>query len=489
MADAYRRRIETAVDRAPTSDALRMRPVGELIHRPPITVEASTPVADAAAEMARERISSLLVRRDDGSLGILTDRDLRTKIVAARRSVETPVAEVMTAPAITIARDAMTGEVLMRMLGEGIHHLPVVDRDGELVGVVTDTDLMGVERRSPFALKSAIERAPDRDAVAGYVRELPEVVVALVDRSSDPVDVGRVVAFVIDAATERLLELATAELGEAPGAWSWLAFGSAARHEQALHTDQDHALAFDGGEEMAAYAERLAELVTSGLEAAGIPRCEGNAMATNPLLRREVPGFLEQFRTWMRDMGSEGSERLSIVFDYRRVTGSVPIDEALDELLRAAPSDPAFVRHLKRRALDLKPPTGFVRDFVVEAQGEHAGRLDIKHRGIVIVGNLARGWSIGAGLTATGTLERLAAANAAGVIDDDLREELEETFRFLWEVRLRHQVEQHLEGKPPDDFLDPRELGPLTRRSLKEAFRVIARAQKFLSADLGVSVR
>jgi CBS domain-containing protein len=355
--------------------------------------------------------------------------------------------------------------------------------------VVTDTDLMDVERRSPFALKSAIERAADREGVVRHVRELPEVVVTLIEASADPVDVGRVVAFVIDAATKRLIELATAELGEPPGAISWLAFGSAARHEQALHTDQDHALAFEGGPEMGAYAERLAEFVTSGLEAAGIPRCEGNAMATNPMLRRDVAGLVDQFRTWMRDLGSQGSERLSIVLDYRRVTGSVPIDDALDELIRSAPNDPAFVRHLKRRALDLKPPTGFVRDFVVEAHGEHAGRLDIKHLGIVIVGNLARGWAIGAGLTATGTLERLSAAAAAGVIDDDLREELAETFRFLWEIRLRHQVEQHLAGRTPDDFIDPAELGPITRRSLKEAFRVIARAQKALSADLGVSVR
>src|SRR4029079_18090276 len=104
-----------------------------------------------------------------------------TKIVAARRSVETPVGEVMTAPAITVRRDTMTGEVLLRMLGEGIHHFPVVDRGGELVGVVTDTDLMGVERRSPFALKSAIERAPDRDAVAATVRELADGAGALVD--------------------------------------------------------------------------------------------------------------------------------------------------------------------------------------------------------------------------------------------------------------------------------------------------------------------
>jgi CBS domain-containing protein len=212
-------------------------------------------------------------------------------------------------------------------------------------------------------------------------------------------------------------------------------------------------------------------------------------MATHPTLRQRVPALLETYRGWMRDVGFEGSERLSIVLDYRNVIGTVAVDESLDELIRSVPKDPAFVKHLQRRALDLKPPTGFVRDFVVEAEGEHAGRLDVKHRGILIIGNLARGWALGNGLVATRTIDRLAVANGAGVIDDETRGDLEEAFRFLWEVRLRHQVEQHRAGVAPDDFVDPKALGPLTRRSLKEAFRVIARAQKTLANELGVSMR
>ena len=160
------------------------------------------------------------------------------------------------------------------------------------MGVVTDTDLMGLGRHTPFAAqeRDRARRAPSQE-VAAAGRELPAVVTAMVDARADPIDVGRVVALVVDAMTERLLQLAIADHGDPPCAWAWLALGSAARHEQALRTDQDHALAYDpiaGQPDADPYFAELAEFVTAGLEAAGIPRCNGDAMATHPALRRPI---------------------------------------------------------------------------------------------------------------------------------------------------------------------------------------------------------
>jgi CBS domain-containing protein len=352
---------------------------------------------------------------------------------------------------------------------------------------------MGLGRHTPFAVKSAIERAGSPEAVADAAGELPNVVETLVGASADPVDVGHVVALAIDAMTRRLLDLAIEREGEPPAPWAWLALGSAARREQALRTDQDHALVYDADpadeERLDPYFERIGAFVTDGLEAAGVPRCNGDVMASNRALRRTLAGWQEQFRTWMRDPGSSGSQRLSIAFDYRRVAGPLDAVPPLDEVVSTAPEYPIFVRHLGARALDERPPTGFVRDLVVESRGEHAGTLDVKHRGITIVTNLARGAAIARGLTAKRTLERLRAAAAVGALDDDLRDGLDESFRFLWEIRLRHHV-RRLEAKEPvDDFVDPAELGDVARQGLKEAFKVIARAQRVLAADLGVHVR
>ncbi len=466
--------------------------VGSLIQRRAVTCEPGTTVREAASLMARERVSSLLVLRD-GSLGILTDRDLRTNVLAAGLAADTPVERIMSFPAVTVPPETMAAEVLSLMYERGFHHFPVTERDGTLVGIVTDTDLMRLERYSPVALKSAIERAPDRGRLVAAGRDLPKVVFALVDAHADPVDVGHVVGVTVDALTARSIDLAIDDLGDPPAPWAWMALGSAARHEQALHSDQDHALAFDPQDravgEIDPYFAEMTKRVTDDLEAVGLTRCTGGVMAENPDLRKTLQGWAEAFEGWMSDPGLEGSILTSIVFDYRRVAGPLDVDRTLDGLIRTASSRPLFVRHLSRRALDESPPTGFFRDLVVEAHGEHAGTLDVKHRGITLVTNLARNYAISAGIAEKRTLVRLRAARSAGVIDAETSDGLGEAFRILWGVRLRHQIHQVRDGEAPDDHVDPKTLGPLERRQLKDAFRAIRRAQKVLAADLGIRTR
>jgi CBS domain-containing protein len=446
-------------------------------------------VSIAAERMATEHVSCLLVPMRDG-WGIVTDRDLRSRVLASHRSPETPVEDVATFPVKTLPEHALVGEALLAMFAEGVHHFPVTGPDGTIAGVVTATDLLDIGRDTPFSIRGEIERARTRDEVVAAGRGLPQVVLALVDASSEPVSVGRVAALVVDAMTTRLITLGIERFGEPPTPWAWLALGSAARREQALATDQDHALAYvpmEGSDEAvdASLAE-LAEYVTGGLEEAGIPRCEGDAMAANPAMRRSVEGWSDAIDAWRRDLGASGSILSSIVYDFRRVTGPLDPEPELDAAIRVAGRDLGFLRHLGHRALAHRPPTGFLRDLVVERKGEHVGRLDVKHGGITIIGNIARLEGVKAGIPAKATLDRLAGAAAAGTLDASTANDLSEAFRFLWEVRLRHQADQVRRGEPPDDFVDPSTLGPVTRRGLKEAFGVIARSQRVLAADLGL---
>ncbi len=465
------------------------RPVGSLIRRTPISADAGMTVAEAAERMAAERVSCLLVPMRGGT-GIVTDHDLRVRVLATRRSPGTPVEEVASFPAKTLEADALAGEALLAMFAEGVHHFPVVAADGKIVGVVTATDVMDVGRHTPFSIRAGIERAKTREDVIAAGRELPHVVCTLVDASAEPVAVGRVVALVVDALTTRLLELGIERSGEPPVPWAWLALGSAARHEQALHTDQDHAMALDLGDrpkiEVDPYFADLAEFVTAGLEEIGIPRCKGDAMAANPALRKSVPEWGHALREWMHDLSRSGSILSSIVYDFRRVAGPLDPEPELQRVMLEARTDDAFLRHLVRRALDTHPPTGFLRDLVVERKGDHVGRLDVKHGGITIVGNIARLEAVRAGIPAKGTLDRLRGAAGAGAMDAAAAKELREAFRFLWEVRLRHQVAQVREGQTPDDFVDPSTLGAFSRRGLKEAFHVTARAQRGLASELGI---
>jgi len=466
--------------------------VGTLVRRAPVICSTETTVREAAGLMTEERVSAVLVLTGQG-VGILTDRDFRSRVLAAGVPGETPIGEVMSSPVVTASDDATAEEVLLLMLEHGFHHVPVTDREGKIVGVVSDGDLLGLERSGPFSVHREIERAATEQGVAAAVARLPEIMVALVEAGTDPVDIGHVIAATIDAATRQLIDVSLQDLGEPPGSWAWLALGSEARQEQSLRTDQDHALVFapaDGTlEEADHYFAQLADQVTAGLEAAGIPRCQGEVMATNHHWRRPVADWVAQFRARLADPGLEGKVFTSIALDYRRVAGSLDVESTLDGLIRAASKDPTFARRLAHTAVELRPPTGFFRDFVVEAKGSHAGTFDVKRGGITLITNLARAYAVGAGLTGNSTLWRLRQVMATGALDTEVGAGVEEAFRLLWKVRLEHQAAQTLAGLAPDDSVNPRSLGPLTRRGLKDAFRLISRAQRALGSEMGFRFR
>lgn len=463
-------------------------PVGSLIHRPVVTAEPSVTIRDAAELMTRERVSSLIVEGAEG-VGIVTDRDLRSRVLALGVDPTTPVGDVVSWPLLTVSRDMMATEVTAFMLEHGVHHVPVLGEDAALVGVVTDADLMGLEQKTPFVLKTEIERAATAEAVVEAGWRLPEILRGLVEANVDPIDVAHAMAVVVDTLTRRLLEIGIQQMGPAPCTWAWLALGSEARQEQAFVTDQDNMLAIDptaDPESVDPYFEGLAVLVNDNLGRAGIPKCRAGVIASNREWRDSLAGWGRQFRGWINDPGRMGGAYSGIVFDYRPVAGPLDVRGVLDEVVRSAADEPQFVRHLARLAIDERPPTGILKDAVVESRGTTSVTFDVKRGGLTLVTNLARVYAISAGLSENRTLHRLREAAVAGRISQEVRQGLEESFQLLWQIRLEHQASQVAEGIPPDDQVDPRSMGLLTRQGLKEVFRMIERSQAALAAELGL---
>lgn len=467
-----------AVLRTPSAAAAGGK-VASLVRAPPVILEPEITVREAAQRMPRD--GAILVRAP-GGYGIVTDRDLRTRVLAVGRDSDTMLDEVMTVPVFAVGAETLAVEALVQMVERGFHHAPVIDGSGTAIGLVTETDLIGLGRGSPFEIRSAIERASDIPASVEAARRIPEAVANLVEQRLDPSSVGRILGVTIDALTRHLIELAMAEIGSPPVPWGWIAFGSLARHEQALQTDQDHAIAYEAGEgrveELDPYFAQIAWIVTQALEDAGMPRCTANITAEHRGMRRTLEGWVRAFEAWVRSPAWEGAGAAAIVFDVRRVEGDLEIEGDIAEVIRAARSVPGFLQRLARNAAEHRPPTGFFRDFVVESGGEHAGRLDLKQGGIMPVTDLARLYAVSSGITVNRTLDRLRAAADAGRIDEEARSELEDVFEFLWQLRLEHQVACVRAGVAADDFVDPRALPAVTRQALKEAFRVIDRAQR-----------
>ena len=158
-------------------------------------------------------------------------------------------------------------------------------------------------------------------------------------------------------------------------------------------------------------------------------------------------------------------------------------------LWEARPGQAGLLRMLARYALSFRPPTGFLRDFVVEHSGERRGQLDIKHGGLIPIIDLARWAGMAAGAASGSTVERLRVAEAAGTLESTDAHTLIEAFGFIFSLRLDHQVEQLRSGVVPDDFIAPKTLNPLARSYLREAFRAVASVQSGLASELAMGIR
>ena len=271
--------------------------IGDLITREPVTTALTATVAEAAATMSRAGVSSILVVADGDLRGIMTDRDLRNRVLAIGLDSESQVQSVMTSEPVTLLPDALAFEALLEMVSRDIHHLPVVDDAGRPVGLVTTTDLIRLENANPVYLAAAIG---GQTTVAGVVAEAPgisAVLGQLVERDVTAADISRVATALGDAVRRRVVMLVEEQLGPPPVPYSWVVLGSAAREEEGFTADQDHAIVLGEATDEAgdAWFADLAEQVTSALEKCGWPRCPGGVMATNPHWRLSVEQWRQQF--------------------------------------------------------------------------------------------------------------------------------------------------------------------------------------------------
>ena len=454
--------------------------VGELVTRPPVSIRADASVLDAARLMSAERISSVLVTDGEALVGIMTDRDLRTRVLAVAVDPAGPVSAVMTPDPATTRPDAPALEALLELVRRNIHHLPVVE-DDRPVGMVTATDLLRLQQANPVFLVGDIARAPDVATLAEMATRLHRVVAGLVRQGTSAHDAGRVVSTVGDAIEQRVIALAVAGLGPPPVPYAWLTLGSRARFEQALAPDQDHALVLHDDyrpDLHAAYFADLAEQVTSGLETIGYPRCRGDKMATNPRWRQPLGTWRGLVAGWVGTPTPDAILEASVFFDLRHQHGDPALTAALASYQRrAAQAAPIFLAHLAAAAASHHTPLGFFRGLVVDRSGEHRDTLDVKRGGINTIVEIARLHGLACGSSATSTLVRLEDAVAAGRVSPTLAADLRDAWEFLAHLRLRHQVEQVREGAPADSWVDPSVLSDFEKRHLRAAFGVIRSAQ------------
>lgn len=454
----------------------------------PLFLDLQTPVSRAAHLMTAAGTSAAVVTASDQPVGIVTDHDLRARVVAAGLPSDPRVYQVMTAPLISIDGQALVYEAILLMRERGVDHLPVRGEGGSVVGILHAREVLLYHRYSLAVLTQEIRHARSVEEVAQARAGLPKFVKALVDGGAKARNITRAVTSVTDTVATRLLDMGIERMGAPPARFALLALGSQGREEQTLATDQDHAIVFEDGPEdsipkLQEYFVELGRLLSEGMAAAGYARCPGGIMAENPKWCQPLGAWKRTFANWLQTAEPRDILDVQIFFDFRTVFGATEFAEELrghiDELLRG---EPPFLLHYAQYCLQYRTPIGFFGHLVLGEGKDGTKTVNIKEALLPVV-NFARLYTFRCGVLETNTLARLHALLELGELKDALHDETVKAYEYVTQLRLSLQGRAVDRGQAPGNDLDPKDLTQLEENFLKRAFSQFADLQKKISYD------
>ena len=460
----------------------------DLVKRPPVTCELGVSAVDVAQRLSSEGVGSVVVIGSAGDpIGIVTDRDLRRKVVAEGRDpATTPVSTIMSTPLVTLRPDAFAFEAVLEMTRHRIRHVVLVE-DGRLVGVVSSRDFLALQTTHPVTLAREIARATSLDSLADLAGRVTMLVRRLVDEGGTAYDVGQIVAELNDRIVLRVLGLAGGALEGAgeeapPVRYCWLAFGSEARREQTLRTDQDNGLVYEDPPaslvaRAAEYYGKLADAAIEGLVQVGFPRCPGNFMASNPTWCQPGSVWEGYFRRWMGEAGPKHVLEACIYFDIRPLGGAMELGARLVNLVGEASEHRAFLGYLASDVVARRLPLTIFGNVAVHRAGPHRGAVDLKGAGGLQLVGAGRLYSLALSLGATNTIDRFRAAATRGIFTEAEAREIADAHQHLMRLRLVHQLDSLARGEAPDNYITPSRLTRAEAVLVREAMRTVAGVQ------------
>jgi CBS domain-containing protein len=463
--------------------------VGDIVKKPLRKTSADSTIQQAAQEMAQHRVASLLIHQPglpDEIIGIITDRDLRYKVLAPGLDYNEPVQRIMSSPVATVLSQSTCFDALLKMMSCSIHHL-AVERRGKIVGIITSHDITLIQGVSPYSLFKEVGKQQKIVDLYPLSKKIPEMIRNLIKEGAKPGNISRMISILNDHILERLLTLLEEELGPPPVPYCWLLMGSEGRREQTFKTDQDNAIIYadpkneQQAEEAGEYFTRFARKAIDHLVECGYPLCPGEIMAVNPKWRQPLSVWKGYFDNWVSSPDPQEILLATIFFDFRAGFGKAAFaDELRQHLSDLTERQELYLLHLANQCLACRTPLSFFRNFIVEKNGEHKNKLDIKHQGITPFVNFARILALRYKIRETNTLARLHVLAQEKILDESLRAKAVDAYEMQMQLRIIHQLNQIETDIQPDNHIAPDELSELEKRMLRDAFEVIDRLHNVL---------
>ena len=445
--------------------------------RTPLRVDAATDLPTVCRLLAEHRRTGTLVTDagDPQRLGIFTTTDLRDAM--ARPALPASVGEVSHFDLYAVDADADLFEAMWLMLRHRVHRLLVRDRDGSVVGVLGQAELVASMAAHSHIVALQIDQARTVDELVPAAHRVDGLAALLADGG---IKVERI-AHVVGTLNRRLIECAWSMVApsELVAHSCLLVMGSEGRGEQIQKTDQDNALLLDDALALPDEAVRAAvAALADALARMGWPPCPGHIMVTNPRWCAPVATFRDTLRDWVHGHDVEGPMNLAIFFDATVVAGDATLLATLRQHLDRVVSDSdAFLAGFAAAADQFEVPASWWQRLT--GHGDEQA-LDLKKLGTFPIVHGVRALALAHRLQAPDTAQRIRALVEAGALDAELGRDLTEALHYLMGLKLRRQLAQRAAGAPPTNLARPSDLSTMERDQLKDAMAITRRLRDLL---------
>ena len=449
----------------------------DVINKSPVSVDVETSITVAAQIMTNQKVSSLLVTREDKLIGIITDRDLRSRVVAASLDTHLPVSQIMTTNPAQITENRTLFDALALMTERNIHHLPVIDQQTLVpLGMVTASDIIRHQRGNVLFIIGELSKAENLYELTRLSWQLPHYFSAHAKKAGDYDIAGKILSQATDIMTRKLIGFFQQANGKAPMMFAWLVYGSQAREDQTMGSDQDNGLllAERPSEAQAEYFAKMADYVCNGLAKCGIKLCDGNIMASNPKLRLSLEEAIEEAKRWVKAPTKDAIMHFNIFLDVRCAAGDISLFKQLQRQRAPLMQQNMFLAALTRNSNEISVPLSMFQKFIYEKGRKEKDVIDLKTRAVALINNIARIYALADGVTLPNTLARLDALSENSQLSKKDATNLRDIWLFLNRLRWRHQ----LENKVTDNRVSVSSLSSIEKHQLKAAFKAIERTNQ-----------
>ncbi|MEC8966578.1 MAG: putative nucleotidyltransferase substrate binding domain-containing protein [Pseudomonadota bacterium] len=449
----------------------------DVINKSPVSVDVETSITVAAQIMTNQKVSSLLVTREDKLIGIITDRDLRSRVVAASLDTHLPVSQIMTTNPAQITENRTLFDALALMTERNIHHLPVIDQQTLVpLGMVTASDIIRHQRGNVLFIIGELSKAENLYELTRLSWQLPHYFSAHAKKAGDYDIAGKILSQATDIMTRKLIGFFQQANGKAPMMFAWLVYGSQAREDQTMGSDQDNGLllAERPSKTQAEYFAKMADYVCNGLAKCGIKLCDGNIMASNPKLRLSLEEAIEEAKRWVKAPTKDAIMHFNIFLDVRCAAGDISLFKQLQRQRAPLMKQNMFLAALTRNSNEISVPLSMFQKFIYEKGRKEKDVIDLKTRAVALINNIARIYALADGVTLPNTLARLDALSENSQLSKRDATNLRDIWLFLNRLRWRHQ----LENKVTDNRVSVSSLSSIEKHQLKAAFKAIERTNQ-----------